>query len=39
MTINEYQELAQRTSNGVPHDRLLNGCLDWLGRVGKCATW
>ena len=35
MTINEYQHLAMRTSNSVPHDRLLNGCLGLAGESGE----
>ena len=35
MTINEYQQLAMRTSNGVPHDRVLNGCLGLAGESGE----
>ena len=35
MTLNEYQELAQRTS-GDGHDRVLNGCMGMCGESGEC---
>lgn len=36
MTINEYQELAQRTSNGkTSYNRLLNACLGLSGESGE----
>lgn len=35
MTIDEYQKAAQRTSNGVPHNKLLNGCLGLAGECGE----
>ena len=35
MTINEYQEAAQRTSNGIPHNKLLNACLGLAGECGE----
>jgi len=35
MTLNEYQNLAQRTS-GAGHDRILNGCMGLCGESGEC---
>lgn len=39
MTLNEYQELAQRTRNvGLsPDDHLFNGIMGMSGEVGECA--
>lgn len=35
MTLNEYQVLAQRTSNDDA-DKLLNGCMGMCGEAGEC---
>lgn len=35
MTLNEYQALAQRTSNDDA-DKLLNGCMGMCGEAGEC---
>lgn len=35
MTLNEYQALAQRTSN-TDHNKLLNGCMGMCGEAGEC---
>ena len=39
MTLNEYQELAQRTSRNdiSPDDHLFNGILGLAGETGECA--
>lgn len=39
MTLNEYQELAQRTRNVAlsPDDHLFNGIMGMSGEVGECA--
>lgn len=39
MTLNEYQELAQRTSNGEldRQGHLFNGVLGLAGEAGECA--
>ena len=39
MNFNEYQELAQRTSNSdcTGYDKLTNGCLGLAGETGECA--
>ena len=39
MTLNEYQELAQRTSNRALEDKghLFNGVLGLVGEAGECA--
>jgi len=39
MTLNEYQELAQRTSNKAlePNGHLFNGVLGLAGEAGECA--
>lgn len=36
MTLNEYQQQAQRTSGG-DHDHILNGALGLAGESGECA--
>lgn len=35
MTLNEYQNLAQRTSNDQA-DKVLNGCMGMCGESGEC---
>lgn len=38
MTLNEYQKLAQRTSNTcTPSDKIENGLLGLFGEGGECA--
>ena len=38
MTLNQYQEAAQRTSNTTTsHDKILNGLLGLFGEGGECA--
>lgn len=37
MTLNEYQYLAQRTSNNRPSKKLENGILGLCGETGECA--
>lgn len=39
MTLNEYQELAQRTSNKElkPDEHIFNGVLGLAGEAGECA--
>lgn len=37
MTLNEYQALAQRTSNTKDSDKLLNGVLGLNGEAGEVA--
>lgn len=39
MTMNEYQQLAQRTSNGElsPDDHLFNAMLGLAGETGECC--
>ena len=39
MTLNEYQELALRTSRGElsSEDHLMNGCLGLAGEAGECC--
>lgn len=38
MNLNEYQELAQRTSNTkTPSEKIENGLLGLNGETGECA--
>ena len=37
MTLNEYQSLAQRTSNTEGFDKVVNGVLGLAGESGECA--
>lgn len=38
MNFNEYQKLAQRTSNSkTPTGKLENGCLGLAGESGECC--
>lgn len=37
MTMNEYQMLAQRTSNTEGEGKILNGVLGLCGEAGECA--
>ena len=38
MTLNDYQELAQRTSNNaLPSNKIENGILGLCGESGECA--